>query len=467
MAYGLLNRAAMSVSGTPGTGTITLNAAATGYLTFAAAGAVDGDTYPYLVTDGADWELGYGVYTSSGTTLSRAALVASSTGSALSLTSAAVVECVPLVADVVNKRGDALTGALDWAATVDVASAGTTDIGAANSNRVRVTGTTTITSFGTGTHKLRQVRFAGILTLTHNGTSLILPGGSNITTAAGDAALAVSDGSGNWRVLVYQRASGKPITASSISEIPAGSGQELPTIAINWATASTIASGSTVNIGAAATNAIIISGTTTITAFDNVATNVVRFVRFSGILTLTHNGTSLILPGGANITTAAGDCAMMVSEGSGNWRCWWYSRAAGGMNGLVIGTTVQGYDADTAKTDVASNWTKPQTAGITALTSGTTITPALADGPDFSLTIAHNATLANPSDIASYVGLKFSIVGVQDATGGRTLAYGNQWFPVGAATAPAIPAGANAKWRIDGHVATSTRIDFIVSSVGV
>jgi hypothetical protein len=46
------------------------------------------------------------------------------------------------------------------------------------------------------------------------------------------------------------------------------------------------------------------------------------------VLTLTHNATSLILPGATNITTAANDTALLISEGSGNWRCWSYTRAA-------------------------------------------------------------------------------------------------------------------------------------------
>jgi len=88
---------------------------------------------------------------------------------------------------------------------VDVASASTTDIGAANSSTVRITGTTTITSFGTNYNGPRYVRFAGVLTLTHNATTLILPGGVNITTAAGDSAIVVpigSPGSG-WKVVSY------------------------------------------------------------------------------------------------------------------------------------------------------------------------------------------------------------------------------------------------------------------------
>lgn len=89
---------------------------------------------------------------------------------------------------------------------VDVASASTCDIGAINSAFVRITGASTITSFGTTYRGPRFVRFGGALTLTHNATTLILPGGANITTAAGDCAIvrpvgAPGDG---WVVIAYQ-----------------------------------------------------------------------------------------------------------------------------------------------------------------------------------------------------------------------------------------------------------------------
>lgn len=100
----------------------------------------------------------------------------------------------------------------DW---VDVASATTTDIGAVASRKVRITGTTTITGFGTAASGIeREIRFAGALTLTHNGTSLILPGAANITTAANDTATAVSLGSGNWIVTKYQKADGSAVVAT-------------------------------------------------------------------------------------------------------------------------------------------------------------------------------------------------------------------------------------------------------------
>jgi hypothetical protein len=95
-----------------------------------------------------------------------------------------------------------------------VASAATCDIGAAPTSRVQVTGTTTITSFGTGANKIRILRFAQAVMLTHNAVSLILPGGANITTTAGDTCIAVSDASGNWCIFAYQRAAGPYVDQS-------------------------------------------------------------------------------------------------------------------------------------------------------------------------------------------------------------------------------------------------------------
>lgn len=90
-----------------------------------------------------------------------------------------------------------------------------------------------------------------------------------------------------------------------------------------------IASASTVNIGAAAQAHLRVTGTTGITAFDSVTSGIWRRLRFAGALTWTHNGTSMILPGAANITTAAGDTADVVSLASGNWICTQYTTAAG------------------------------------------------------------------------------------------------------------------------------------------
>jgi len=102
------------------------------------------------------------------------------------------------------------------ATTVIVASATSTAIGAAISENVDISGTTTITSFDTVAEGInRKGRFTGALTLTHNATSLILPGVANITTAANDRYEARSLGSGNWIVTKYQKADGVAVVVTA------------------------------------------------------------------------------------------------------------------------------------------------------------------------------------------------------------------------------------------------------------
>lgn len=86
----LVNRAKMTTA-TTGTGTLTLGSAVTGYQSFASAGVINGDVVRYVIEDGNDWEIGTGVYTSAGTTLSRTPTESSNAGSAITLTGSAVV----------------------------------------------------------------------------------------------------------------------------------------------------------------------------------------------------------------------------------------------------------------------------------------------------------------------------------------------------------------------------------------
>lgn len=123
--------------------------------------------------------------------------------------------------------------------------------------------------------------------------------------------------------------------------------------------------------------------------------------------------------------------------------------------GLVIGTDVQAYDADTAKTDVAQSFTAAQRGSVSALTDGSTVTPDFAVANNFSLTIGGNRTLANPTNLTA--GQSGVIVITQDATGGRTLAFGSYWkFSSG--TAPTLTTTASAVDVLAYYVESSTRI---------
>ncbi len=105
-------------------------------------------------------------------------------------------------------------------------------------------------------------------------------------------------------------------------------------IAKTWEQGSNITSAATLAIPSTG-GYFAVTGTTTVTAFSQSsqlrAGRVIQ-LKFNAVLILTHNATSLILPGGANITTVAGDVATFRCEDASNnyWRCVQYQRASGG-----------------------------------------------------------------------------------------------------------------------------------------
>lgn len=228
----------------------------------------------------------------------------------------------------------------------DLASASAITPGA-DGNYFDITGTTTITSIASlqaGTVVVFQ--FDGAVLLTHNSTSLILQGGVNFTTAAGDIVAFISEGSGNWRELnrrvaavvgadhaladhsteAHSELSGvgagdhhaKYLDSEAITAVQGEATLDL-TGRLSLDKGADLASGSTVTPGTDG-NFFDITGTTTITAIASLRAGTIVVFQFDGILTLTHNSTSLILQGSTDLTTAVGDMVAFVSEGSGNWR---------------------------------------------------------------------------------------------------------------------------------------------------
>jgi hypothetical protein len=116
-----------------------------------------------------------------------------------------------------------------------LASAATTDLGTIPGHLIQITGTTTITSFGSSAstaYPIYRVIFNNALTLTASGNLLLVGGNANIVTQANDSADALYLGSGIWYVFQYTRASGLPLvplTTPTVQRFTTGSGTYTPT----------------------------------------------------------------------------------------------------------------------------------------------------------------------------------------------------------------------------------------------
>jgi hypothetical protein len=226
-----------------------------------------------------------------------------------------------LIDPAISPTLDAITPA--W---VDLASATTTDLGTVTAN-VRITGTTTITGFGTATSGItRKLRFAAALTLTHNATSLILPGAANITTAAGDTAEAISLGSGNWVVVDFTRAA-----AGYAGNILLANPVAAANIGINRGTEQATTSGTAIDFTA------IPAGVRRIAiAFEGVSTNGTsnKLIQIgSGSFTTT----GYISSGGAIAAGSAGGSSSTAGFLVGN-----FTLAADEINGIMTLLNISG-----------------------------------------------------------------------------------------------------------------------------
>ncbi|WP_397448114.1 hypothetical protein [Pseudomonas sp. NA-150] len=168
---------------------------------------------------------------------------------------------------------------------------------------------------------------------------------------------------------------------------------------INEATAPTIASAATTDIGAATSNVIDISGTTTITSLGTIAAGARRSVRFTGALTLTYNPATILLPGAASIVTAAGDTADFRSLGAGAWVCLNFTRFSGKPVAYVfdrsniVGTVSQVSGVPTGSVvETGSN----ASGQYVKLADGTLICTSLTNYPALSTPTAYGTAFTGP-----------------------------------------------------------------------
>ena len=131
---------------------------------------------------------------------------------------------------------------------------------------------------------------------------------------------------------------------------------------------------------------------------------------------------------------------------------------SGKANTSDIGTTIQAYDADTAKTDTAQTFTAAQRGSIYTLSPGqgsTTVGLNANIANNFVLVMNANYNFGNPSALVA--GQSGSIFIVQNGTGGNTLSWDSYWaWPGG--VAPTLSTAANAVDRVDYIVRSTTSV---------
>ena len=162
---------------------------------------------------------------------------------------------------------------------------------------------------------------------------------------------------------------------------------------INEAKGSDVASASTIDLDAATGNLVDVTGTTAITAIT-LSAGREAVVRFTGVLTLT-NGASLVLPSGANITTAAGDFAIFRGYAAGVVRCVLYTKATG--QSLVATASYATFSAAVAAN--ALTFTLP--AGVPLQFSDGTVVTSNA----ITLTVSSGSTLGSSNGRAERIWL--------------------------------------------------------------
>lgn len=201
----------------------------------------------------------------------------------------------------------------------------------------------------------------------------------------------------------------------------------------------TIASATTTDLGTLTSNNGLITGTTTINSFGASAglANPVYLIQFSGILQITYNATSMILPGSANITTATGDSALVeFINAAGYWRMIaYFPAAAAGALGTAAVKNIGTSGANVPLLNGNNTWSGVE--NFTSQTYGSEValsvisnasTPNLSLGNNFTVSISASYTLNNP--VNSQPG-QSGIFRVKQTSGSLSITWGNAYFAGG------------------------------------
>lgn len=305
----------------------------------------------------------------------------------------------------------------DLSAPTTLAAAGTTDLGSKDETFITLTGTAaTITALGTVSAGIyKWVIFNAAHTLTHNATSLILPTGANITAADKDVACFVSLGSGNWRCLTYERASGNPL--ANVSQLSDGS-LLAPALSFVSDTDTGLYRIGTNNLGVAAGGVDVMdiksdvmtiattaaSGTTTLT-LEAAATSAGASVVAINASAVAGNGDITLTA--ADDVTIRGEGAVFLKDGS--------TTRVGVYTGNV---------ALTGKLIANSGGTLSTGGGISMSGSSTCCEGALSSSTPTTISIGWGVTYTNvPVVVLSYVGSDVRITSKTVTTSGMDVTF--------------------------------------------
>ena len=160
------------------------------------------------------------------------------------------------------------------------------------------------------------------------------------------------------------------------------------------------------------------------------------------------HGVSLASPAHADIHADAGSWTLTLPTGVGTAN----QVLATNGSGVTSWATVQAYDADTSKTDVATEWTAAQNFNSTELTFDATQDWDLSTNQVCELTLTANTIFDAPTNMQD--GGFYSITLIQDGTGGYTAGWDSSAFKWAGGAPPTITDTANAKsiitFRSDG-----------------
>jgi hypothetical protein len=199
MATARLYNLARMTTATTGTGTVTLGSAVTGFLTFAQSGVANGATVSYAIKDGNNSEIGRGVYTASGTTLTRATVLNSTnSNNALNLTGSAEVFITPAGLDYLPNI-NAQTGTTYTVLATDLGKL----VSHSNAASIAVTLPQATGLFGVNWFYYTVNLGAGTVTITP--TTSTINGGATLVLRTGAGAFIVSDGT-NYTAIAIQGA---------------------------------------------------------------------------------------------------------------------------------------------------------------------------------------------------------------------------------------------------------------------